>query len=267
MGVRTFHEITFRVGRENSLLSGDLIGDMNLNVQLDTLARAKSCTLDLAPGESNVVVDFGDVAVARIIYIEADREIQVTPGAPGLATAAIVTGVAGSFPTGFTGGLPETLTLDVDNFGPIVTSFSADASLAQDVVNAINAAFGLAGFLSGGEPKIIASLFGGELRFTSPTTGELSEVEVVEGTAGVLATLGLTAAVTNGVNALSGQTPFQLFRPANTSNPSLSDGVKSFALMSLRTTSLLIDNLDSANPAKVDVVIAGDVLTTPPADC
>ena len=263
MGVRTLHDLSLQVGRDNSLVSGELIADIALNAQLDTLARAKVCTLDLDAGETNVDVDFGDVAEARIVYIEADREIQVTPGAPGVATAAIVTGSGGTFPTGFVGS--ETLDLDVDNLGEVNVIFTSAAQLAQDVANEINAAFALAGILSGGVPVSPATVSAGELRFTSPSTGALSEIDI-KATSGTLAVLGLTAAVSNGVNAIAGQTPFQLYRPSNTSNETLSEGVKSFALMSLRTTSLLIDNLDTANAAKVTVVIAGDVLASPP-DC
>ena len=265
MGVRTYHDLTFQVGRDNSLVSGNLIADIALAGQLDTLARAISTVIDLDAAETGFVVDFGDIAEARFVYIEADGEISVTPGAPGAPTAAAATGAAGTFPTGFIGG--ETLSLDVDNFGTVVVTFTSGAQLAQDVVNEINAAFALAGFLSGGLPVTVALVFGGEIRIASPTLGAASEVEVVAGSAGVLATLGLSTGITNGVNAIAGQTPIQLYRPANISNPSLSDGVKSFMLATMRTTSLTIDNLDTASGVTVTVVIAGDVLTTPPTDC
>ena len=259
MGVRTSHDVGLKVGRNNSLALGDLVADVDIVAQLDTLARAAHATYDLAAGETGVQVDFGDVAEARLVYIEADGEIQVTPGAPGAATAAEREGSLGTFPTGFTGG--ETASFDVDNFGTVLVTFTSAAQLLADVRNEINAAFALAGFLSGGLPYAPARDNGlGELLILSPTTGASSEVEVVAGGT-ALAALGLTA----GVNAIPGQTPLQLYRPCNTGSSTLSVGVKSFLCASMRTTSLTLDNLDTANSVSVTVVVAGDVLSEPPA--
>ncbi len=261
MGVRTNVELTFQIGRDNALLN--FVSDEELSQLLDTLDHGESGIYTLAAGETNRAVSFGDVAEARLVYICSDNDIRVTPGAPGLATAASRDGVAGTFPTGFTGG--ETLELDVDNFGSIITTFTSGASLLADVNNEINAAFALGGFLSGGLPFApLRDNGGGEMRILSPTTGIASEVEVVAGSAGVLATLGLSAGVTLGVNAIAGQTSLELQRPASTA---FKTGLRTFFLGTLRTTSLLLDNLDTASAARVVVAIAGDVLATPPTDC
>lgn len=252
MGVRTNVDLTFEVGRNNKL--DVLEAEGSLQSLLDTLARTESGTYSLAKGETNVQVDFGDVAEARIVYIEADREVTVTPGAPGLATKAQVDGSGGTYPTGFTGG--ETLNVEIDNGGVLNVSFeSGDSSLAQ-VVNRINSVAAL-----NGQGPVASDNGSGELRLEGLTTGVSSEVDIQGGTA--LATLGLSAAVTNGQNAVSGQTPLQLYRPANIGDAQLSDGVKAWALMSLRTTSLLLDNPDPDNPVEVKVIVAGDVLLEP----
>lgn len=259
MGVRANSEITFQVGRDNALLN--FISNIELGQILDTLDHATDHEATLAAAESNHVVPFGDVAEARLIYIESDGDIRVTPGG-GLATAAQVDGVGGTYPTGFAGG--ETLILDVDNTYSFTVTFTVSASTVADVINEINAAAALAGVLgAGGVPATIARDNGsGQLRLISPTTGATSEIDITGGTA--LATLGLSVATTNGVNSTAGQTPLTLRRPANPAGASAAAGVKSFAFMTLTTTSLIIDNLDSANEARVYVVVAGDLLLNPP---
>lgn len=102
------------------------------------------------------------------------------------ATAATVTGAAGTYPTTFAGG--ETLTLGYDGAANFVTTFqSGDQSLAQ-VVARIN---GFAGFT-------FADTNGGQLRLTGIQKGTGAQVRVVAGSTGVLAKLGLTAANTAG---------------------------------------------------------------------
>lgn len=107
------------------------------------------------------------------------------------ATAATVTGVAGTFPTTFAGG--ETLTLGYDGAANFTTTFLlADQSLAQ-VVARINA---YAGFT-------FVDTAGGQLRFTGIQRGNGAQIRVVSGSTGVLALLGLTAATTTGTGNVS----------------------------------------------------------------
>lgn len=105
------------------------------------------------------------------------------------ATAAVVTGFGGTFPTTFVGG--ETLTLGFDdiNLTPnfTVTFLAADQTNAQ-VRDRINTYAGFA----------FCDLDGGQLRFTGRIRGTGSKVRIVSASAGVLAQLGLTAATTSG---------------------------------------------------------------------
>lgn len=259
MGVRTNTEITYQIGRDNALL--DFIADFELGAILDTLDHATSHNATLVGGEMGHVVPFGDVAESRLVYIESDGDIRVTPGgAP--ATAAQVDGVGGSFPTGFAGG--ELLPLEIDNTFTFTVTFTVGASLLADVINEINAAAALAGVVGpGGIPATIArDNGGGQLRLISPTTGLSSEIDILAGTA--LATLGLSVGVTNGLDPILGQTPITLRRPANPAGAGGAAGIKSYMLATLVTTSLLIDNLDSANEASLVVALAGDLLLNPP---
>jgi hypothetical protein len=259
MGLRTKTELSIEVGLDNAL--DDLVFERDVSEVLDTLDRHCSKTILLEASTTNLNVPFAvDVAQARLIYIEADGEIEVSFGGAA-ATGAVVTGVGGTFPTLFTGG--ETLTLDIDNLGSVVTTFTAGASLAQDVANEINAAFALAGILSGGVPVQPATVVGGELRFTSPTTGVTSEVDVVAGSAGVIATLGLTVAVTNGVNSTPGTSDLRIQRPADPAGASAAAGVKAFALLTINTTSLQLTNLSASAAVNVTVLVVGDLTATP----
>lgn len=263
MGIRTSLEIALQLGRDNALT--DLLVDESISALLDTLDHATVHEGTLGAGESNYVVPMGDVAQARLVLIHANGAVRVTPGG-GAASSAIVTASGGSYPTGFAGG--ETLVIEVDDLGDITVTFdAADQSLAA-VVNRINAAAALLPVVDGGGvPVTVARESGGELQLRSPTTGASSEVEVVSGSAGVLTALGLTAAVTNGANASPGQTPLTLTKPmlVTASNPG--EDVPVFAFMTLQTTALTIDSLDSENEVRVMVAIAGDVLSEPPSSC
>lgn len=263
MGVRTNSEIIFQIGRDNAL--NDLLLDETLSSLLDTLDHATVHEATLAAGESNYVVPFGDVLQARLVYIRANGAIRVTPGG-GLATSAIVTAVGGSYPTGFAGG--ETLTLDFDDLGSFVVTFLASDQSLADVIARINAAAVAVPVVDGaGDPVTVARDSGGQLQLRSSLTGVGSEVEVVSGSAGVLAQLGLTAGVTNGVNATPGQTPITLTKPANTSASDSAAGVPVFAFLTLQTSALTIDSLESAAEVRLTVGLAGDLLTEPPSDC
>jgi len=250
MGVRTNVDLTVQIGQDNQL--SDLVFDRDITAVLDTLDHATAIVATLVTGETNFVVPFGDVAQARLVYIEADGEIAVTFGG-GLATAAVVTAVGGTYVTGFAGG--ETATLDVNNGTTVAVIFTVAAQALADVVNEINAAAALVGL------GPIASAFSGQLRLTSTTTGAASEIEVVAGGT-ALATLGLTAGTTNGANSTPGTSPVSVRRPADPAGASAAAGVDAFLLATVQTTSITIDNT-AGQDVRLRVAIAGDLVADP----
>jgi hypothetical protein len=251
MGLRTKTDLSIEVGLENAL--DDLVFERDLCDTLDTLDRHSCKTILLEAGTSNLAVDFGDVAQGRLVYIEADGEIEVAFGGSA-ATAAVVTGSGGSFtPTGFAGG--ETMLWEVDNVSAPVTFEVGDTSLAL-VVNRINAAVALAGLATP-----VASDAAGELRLTSPSTGDSSEIDITGGTA--LATLGLSVATTNGVNANPGTSDLAIQRPADPAGASAAAGVRAFALLTINTSSLQLSNPSSTVDVNVTVLIVGDLTASP----
>lgn len=265
MGIRTNVDLTVQAGRENDLAK--VAFDGGFQQLLDTLEHEESGTFTLDPAESNFSIPFGDVGQARMVYLEADGPIRVTPGG-GLATNAQRDGVAGSYPTGFT-GVAENLDLKIDGVAVNVAFTAGDQSLVQ-VINRINAAAALAGITGpGGVPTTIARDTGGsQLRLRSPTTGISSTVEVLSSSAAaVLTALGLTVGVSTGVNSTVGQTPLTLMKPANTTASDLAEGVKVYLLASLVTSALIVENLDPDNETAVAFLVAGDLVTTPPGGC
>lgn len=254
MAVRTKVDISVQVGAESDL--NNCLFSRELSELLDTMEDSKDETGLLAAAETNRSIDLGDVQQVRLVYIEADAEIDVSFGGAA-ATAAIVTGSGGTFPTGFVGG--ETLDVEIDNLGVVNVIFTAGASTAQDVANEINAAFANAGILSGGVPVAPATVVGGEVRLTSPTTGISSEVDITAGGTS-LATLGLTAGVTNGVNAEAGTSQYSLQRMADPSGTSIS-GLKAYLLATIRATSVLLTNPDTVNAVRYRVLVVGDLVT------
>ena len=121
------------------------------------------------------------------------QQMSVTTdvGGPAASTAlaAVVashTGVAGTFPTLFAGG--ETLRLSIENGPEFDVVFAAADQTNAQVVARINSAFG----------QTIADLNGGQVRISGIFPGTASRVVVVSGSAGVLTTLGLTAATYSG---------------------------------------------------------------------
>ena len=250
MGVRTNTVLSLEVGLNNSL--DDCLFERSFTELLDTLDHAISQVLTIESGTSNLAIDMGDVTQARLIYVESDLEIEVTFGG-ALATAAIVDGAAGTYPTGFAGG--ETLNLDVDNGGLVSCSFdAADQSLAQ-VVNRINSCLAL----NGQAP--VASDSGSQLRLASTTTGTGSEIDIQSGTA--LAILGHSIGITNGINSTPGASAMQIQRPADPTGASAADGVVAYLLATVNTSSVSISNTSLTSSARVRVMIAGDLVTTP----
>lgn len=265
MGVRTNSEIVFQIGRNNAL--SDLLLNESLTSLLDTLDHATVHEATLTAGETNYVVPFGDVAQARLVYVRANGAIRLTPGG-GLATSASREGSGGSYPTGFT-GTGENLDLEIDGLSVTLT-FTAGASTLADVIAEINAAAVAVPVVDGaGDPVTIARNNGsGELELRSTLTGTSSTVEVLATTAAaVLAALGLTAGLTTGVNASPGQTPVTLTKPAYTAGTADTSGVPVFGFLTLQTSAITVDNLESTADTRIMVAVAGDVLTEPPEDC
>lgn len=257
MGVRTKVDINIEVGGENDL-SNCLFG-RELSELLDSMDDEKNETGLLAAGETNRSVDLGDIDEVRLVYIEAEGEIDVSFGA-GAPTGAVILGVGGSFPTGFVGG--EAMTVEIDNLGAVAIAFTVGASTAQDVCNEINAAFALAGILSGGVPVSPATVVGGEVQLASPTTGITSEVEIAAIDAAVDAALGMAASTVVGAAAEPGTAQYSLMRMGNTGNESAVSGLKSFLLATLQATAVLLTNPSTTTAVAYRVCVVGDLVST-----
>ena len=264
MGVRTNVDLALEIGRENNL--SKLVFDGSLQQLLDTLEHVESGTITLEASETNFSVPFGDVAAARIVYFEATGPVRITPGGTS-AAQAIVTGVGGSYPTGFAGG--EELVLEITGTAVTVAFAAGDQSLAA-VINRINAAAAIAGIAgAGGVPTTIARTNGGaQLRLLSPTSGLAASVVIsADSDASVLTALGLTAATTNGTDAGAGQTPITLLVPADTSGSDDAEDVRAFLFASLSCPSITLENLDDTNDVVVTYAVVGDLVTDPPTGC
>lgn len=157
-------------------------------------ARLILCRVDTSVGSVQFTSNAFVTGVSAFRYALASGQtlsLDLLAGAgPQTATftgtAATVTGVAGVYPTTFTGGNTLSLGYDgVPNF--TVTFLSTDQTNAQ-VVARINSYSGFA----------MADLNAGQLRLTGLQAGNGAQVRVVTGSAGVLAQLGLTAATTAG---------------------------------------------------------------------
>jgi hypothetical protein len=151
------------------------------------------CRVNTSVGEVSLTpIPFVVGTEAAVAYnLEPGQIVAFDIGAGAVSTtftgvAAVVTGVAGTFPTLFTGG--ETLTLGYDGAANFVVTFLAADQTNAQIVTRINQ---YAGFT-------FADLSGGQLRFTSRQRGSGARVRIVGGSTGVLATLGLTAATTSG---------------------------------------------------------------------
>jgi flagellar capping protein FliD len=252
MGVRTSVDIAVRAGFDNDL--ANTVFDRALAELVDSFDHATVISGDLAASEANVQLDKGDITTIRLIYIEAEGELQVyTGGAP--ATTASLIGVGGTYPTTFAGG--ETLDLTIDGVSFTVTFDVADQTLAQ-VINRINAASAFAG-ING----LIASNSGGELLLTSQTSGSGSEVTIVTGTA--VATLGFTDGQTDtGDDPTPNQAPFNLHRSANVSDANAVASLKAYLLASISTDNIFITNPSPSAAVKYRVLMVGDLTPADP---
>ncbi len=247
MGLRTNVELTVQFGQNNALT--DPFYDRSLTQLLDTLDHGVSHVITMAAAETNFVVPFGDVATARLIYVEADGELNVTLGGAAATSGKVDAGGA-VYPTTFAGG--ETLILDVNNAGVFTVTFLvADQSITQ-CINRINSAAALEGLAP------IASNNAGQIRIQSPTTGTASEVDIQGGTG--RATLGLAVSVGNGTNSTPGTSPVVLQRPASlVSGSNKAAGLSTYMLATANTSSVVLDNPDLTNAIRVRIAIAGDL--------
>lgn len=260
MAIRTKSEIALQVGRNNQLTN--TLFDTELSQDLITMSHSSVHEATLDKGEANHQVPFGDVAQARLVLVQADGPVRISP-AGGIASAAKVTGSGGTFPTGFAGG--EELDLEIDGTAFTVAFENADETL-DEVINRINSAAMLADIRdASGDPKSVALEEGGELQIVSPTVGESSEVVIASSTdSAVLTTLGLTAGTTNGTNAQPGQTPVELRVPSSEAAGGPVD-TQAFLFATMVTTAITLENLDPDNKLRVVVAVIGDLLTSPPS--
>lgn len=200
----------------------------------------------LAAGETNRVVQFSPVTAAKLLVVVAEGDIQISLGG-GAATSGSITGVGGSYPTGFVGN--ETLLVTIDATPLTVVFTAADQSLAQ-VVNRINSVAALAGFAVG----VAANNGSGQLRLTSPTTGTTSIVSITGGTG--LTALGLSVSSSTGINSTPGSSPITLRRMADPASDLT--GLKAYALMTVATGSMTITNLSGTDACPYKVLLVGD---------
>ena len=246
MSVRSFIEFGFQVGANNSLAEGSLIGDVSFTQLIDTLAKARSVTGAL-DAEELVQIDFGDIESAKIIYIEADGDLDFYLGGSAPTTAA-VTAVGAVYPMAFAGG--ETLSLEIDGVAFTPAFLAGDTSLTN-VINRINGAAAYAG-LDG----LVASNSGGQLRLTSLTTGASSIVSVIGGTA--RAALGLTIADTTGAAPTANTSPTRLRRPADPAGTQI-ETLGVMALLVATTTALHISNPSETEAVAYRIMLVGDL--------
>ena len=247
MGVRSHVQLTVEVGDQGTL--DDLIFGRSLEEMLDTIEDAVSATGQLAGGEASRQIDLGDIQEVHLLYIEADAEIEVYFGG-SLATAASITGVAGTFPTTFVGG--ETFIVTVDGVA-VTTTFTVAAQSNQDCVNEINAAAALLGIAP------IASVVSGQIVITSPTLGSSSTLLIGAGTGN--AVLGFTSSATDtGVDSIPSTSPHRLQRMA-TPTGSTASTLKAYMLATLKATAIYLTNPDATNAVRYRLMAAGDLVT------
>lgn len=246
MGVRHSVEMTLDVGLGATLTPALFSG--SVSQALDSLARAESGTYSLDAGEQNVQVDFGDVAQARLIWIDADGALEVTLGGT-VGTVATLLGVGGTFPTAFTGG--QAFSFKVDGVTVAGTFLVGDQSAVQ-CAQRLNSAAVLAGLAF-----LPFTVDGGQIRVSGANASLAGKVEVLT----INAVLGFAALTSDlGTDPLIGSAPIQLRKPIDAAASS-ADGVSVYALLTAVTGSITLTSLETAKVTTVRVAIAGDVLT------
>jgi hypothetical protein len=245
MSVRVQTTASLQVGFDSSL--DDCAFDRTASELLDTLQDCYSETDTLAASEQNREISFGGVTTGRIVYVEAEGDIDVTFGGAA-ATSGQINGVGGTYATTFGGG--ETLGLIVNLTVLAVVFDVLDQSLAQ-VINRINSFAALAGIAP------IAFENAGELQLTSPTTGDTSIMEVSAGGT-ALALLGLTASTSTGINAQPATSAIPLRRVADPQGSQV-DTLKSYLLATIQTPNLFLTNA-LTTPVRFRLCVVGDLV-------
>jgi hypothetical protein len=249
MSLRTVVSLTLAVGVENSTDSTNLVFSRTLSEMVDSFDHAQPQVGTLGPGESNTQINLGDVAQPRLVYIEADRELDVVFGGSQAPEAGVLQGVGAAFPTGFAGG--EVLDFSVDGVSVVATFEGADQTITH-VVNRLNAAAALQGLATP-----VWSNVGGQLRLQSTTTGLASSVSV---TGSVVATaLGFASTTTDaGENPTPNTSSLSLKRLVDLSTSQVM-ALKVYALLTVQTTALYLSNPDPSNSVKYTVCVVGDL--------
>ena len=126
MTLRSSVDIQFQVGQDAALTN--LVFSRSLSQLLDSLEHAANHVITLAASQTNYSVPFGDVAEGRLLYVEADGDVNISLGG-GLATAGQIDAAGGTYPTTFAGA--ETLNLLIDGVAvPIVNNMQSTRALA-----------------------------------------------------------------------------------------------------------------------------------------
>jgi hypothetical protein len=253
MSIRIATNLDLNVGLEGDVTQRLFGGDALLAELLDTLAHGESGAYQLDVGESNVVLDLGDVVDVRYVYIVADGEFDVSFGG-GVATSALINGSGGTYPTAFAGG--EHLDLLVDDVA-VVVPFTVDDQTRDQVLARINYALSIAGFGT----HQVAYANGGQLQLKSPSTGLGSMLEVVStSTPAALTALGFTSGQSaQGVSNTPDTSPMHVFRPADPDSTNASFGVKSYFLGTIKTTAITVSNV-SGELLNLKVFVGGDLV-------
>lgn len=246
MGLRTNSVIEFCVGHDNSLDEGGDRGfEGSIDDLLDTLDHVESGVYDLAAGEQNVLVSFGDVSQGRIIYLEADSEFRVTFGGVAGVVATLL-GSGGTFPGSGTLGF----TIDATAVSVI---FQATDLTAAAYAARINAALALAGMAT---PRAVVE--GGQVRLNGLDASVNGKVQITT----PLATAGFSTVVTvYGTNPIPGSAPIEVQRPADPSGASAAEGIKAFLFATLNTSSIVLTNPSQTATVKIKVCVVGDLTT------
>ncbi len=257
MGIRLSTNIDVLAGLDNDLAQKLFGGNSLVTGLLDTLEHGTGATYQINASATEAI-DFGDVTEARFIYLEAEGEFSVALAA-AIATAGAIAGVAGSYPTGFSGG--EVLELKVNTIAITVT-FDVLDQTRDEVVARINFAAALADASFVADP--IAFQNGAELDLRSNTVGPASTVEVLVGTsAAVLAALGLSVGTGTGAAAEAGTTDIEVLRPADPAGASAAEGVQAYFIGTVKATAIQVTNLSTTAALNLTTFIAGDLVATP----
>lgn len=248
MSLRISATLGLEVGFNNQL--DDLAFDGAIDELVDTMDNISSGTGELAAAAS-LALSMGSVTAGRMLWVEADGELDVTFGGAA-ATAAEVDAVGASYPLSPAGG--ETLTFDLDGNSISVTFLAGDTTVTA-VVNRINSAIALAGYATP-----VASDNAGQVRLTSRTLGTLSLLETFAGT--FLATLGLSGASdTQGLGPAGAAAPVGLARLADPAGTTVGT-LKSYLLATANFTTVSITNPSATTALRYKYAIVGDLTPT-----